>query len=976
MAFSNGGQLAKRWVLTDAVAYSRLMPSLTARRIRERAAQKERVVPMDEGVKLSDWYKLDVPDVLKQLQCELEEGLSTAEADRRRRRYGANALQGRATHSPAAIFAEQLTGTLVVMLVVASAVSYYLGEYIDGTAILTIVVLNALLGFFQEFRAEKAMAALQRLAVPTVRVRRDGTIREMSASELVPGDLVYVEAGTAIPADGRIVQCANLKVEEAALTGESESVDKQTPALTVDKPPLGDQRNMLFMGTVVTYGRGEMVVTTIGMETELGHIATMLQTVQREPTPLQRRLAKLGRQLAVAALAIVAVVFVMGILRDESPKLMFMTALSMAVAAVPEGLPAVATVALALGARRMLQHRALIRKLPAVETLGSVTVICSDKTGTLTENRMHVAVVQTMSRRFDFNQHPRSEKTFSESNGGESVSEPRNDAAATLLLAAAALCNDATLDIETENDGEFHSTGDPTETALVVAAANCGLFKTMLDQALPRSAEVPFDSQRKRMTTVHDVPRDRTVLPEPLRGMLSKISELDGARHVGFTKGAVDSLLPLCTRIFHDGHCEPMDGEAIQGIVEANTDLAGSGMRVLAIAMRCGEGGQFPSQFDADTLEVELVLLGVVALIDPPRPEAADAVQRCKAAGIRPVMITGDHPLTAMYIAQQVGIATDDRSLTGKQLAELEEVDLEAAVDEVSVFARVAPEHKLRIVRALQNRGQIVSMTGDGVNDAPALKKANIGVAMGITGTDVAKEAAEMVLLDDNFATIVDAVEQGRTIYDNIRKFIKYTMTSNAGEIWVMLAAPLFGMPLPLLPLQILWINLVTDGLPGLALAIEPTERDTMKRRPYPPGESVFSRGMAGDILWIGLLMGMVSLGVGYWYWNADPEDESYWRTMVFTVLTLSQMGNALAIRSERDTLIRIGLLSNKPLLGAILLTFVLQLIVVYVPAVQKILKTTSLSPIDLCVAVGLSSVVFIAVELSKFLRWRLSNSV
>jgi len=914
---------------------------------------------------MSDWYKLDVPDVLKQLQCELKDGLSTDEADRRRHRYGPNALRERTTRSAAAIFTEQLTGTLVVMLVLASAVSYYLGEYIDGTAILAIVALNAILGFFQDFRAEKAMAALKRMAVSTVRVRRNGTIHEISARKLVPGDLVTIEAGTAIPADGRLVACANLRVEEAALTGESEDVGKQTDLLTTDELQLGDQKNMLFMGTIATYGRGEMVVTDIGMQTELGRIATMLQTVRREPTPLQQRLSKLGQQLAVAALLIVAIVFVLGMLRGESPKLMFMTALSMAVAAVPEGLPAVATVALALGARRMLRHQALIRKLPAVETLGSVTVICSDKTGTLTENRMNVAILQTMERRFDLGQRARANEAFGDQDG---VS-PGDNAAASLLLAAGGLCNDATLDSDAPQDEEWHATGDPTETALVVAAAKSGISKTVLDRVMPRVMEVPFDSQRKRMTTVHELPQDRSKLPESLRRALGEVTENDTDRHIAFVKGAFDALLPRSTKVWIDGHCEMIGEEARQFFTDANNKLAGSGMRVLAIAMRCGDGETLPD--DAETLEADLVLLGLVALIDPPRREATDAVHRCKTAGIRPLMITGDHPLTAIHIAGQVGIATDRGSLTGSELARLDDAALEAAVDQVSVFARVAPEHKLRIVEALQNCGQSVSMTGDGVNDAPALKKANIGVAMGITGTDVAKEAAEMVLLDDNFATIVNAIEQGRTIYDNIRKFIKYTLTSNAGEIWVMLLAPFLGMPLPLLPLQILWVNLVTDGLPGLALAVEPTERNTMKRRPYPPNESMFSRGMAGDILWIGLLMGLVSLGVGYWYWYANPDDESYWRTMVFTVLTLSQMGNALAIRSQRDTLFRIGLLSNKPLLGAVLLTFGLQLIVIYVPAVQKVMKTTSLSLTDLGIALAFSSVVYLAVETSKLLRTR-----
>lgn len=906
---------------------------------------------------MNDWYKMEVPEVLKELDCELDRGLTAEEAERRREEHGPNELEERSARGAWSIVVEQFTGTLVVMLIIAAVVSLFLGEFIDAGAILTIVVLNAILGFFQDYRAEKAMAALQRLAVPTVRVRRNGAIREMSARKLVPGDLVYVEAGTSIPADGRIVDCANLKAEEAALTGESEPVEKQSAALEADEPALGDQRNMLFMGTVATYGRGEIVVTSIGMQTALGQIATMLQTVSREPTPLQRRLAKLGRQLAVAAIVIVAIVFAMGLLRDESPKLMFMTALSMAVAAVPEGLPAVATVALALGARRMLKRQALIRKLPAVETLGSVTVICSDKTGTLTENRMNVAVLQTLDRRFEFG-------ADSASNQDAHRDDACEDVALTLMLAAGALCNDASLDSESEAEESLHATGDPTETALVVAAAKCGMPKDSLERALPRISEVPFDSDRKRMTTVHDRTHEQSSLPDALGRAMKAVSELADPKSITFTKGAVDALLPHCTQVWHEGKIQPLDEEVRHLIDEVHNQLAGEGMRVLALGMGYGDRAEATS--DADTLENDLTLLGLVALIDPPRPEATSAVERCRAAGIRPVMITGDHPLTAMNIAEQVGIATDHQSLTGKDLADMDDAALEAAVMKVSVFARVAPEHKLRIVEALQSQGEVVSMTGDGVNDAPALKKASIGVAMGITGTDVAKEAGEMVLLDDNFATIVNAVEEGRTIYDNIRKFIKYTMTSNSGEIWVMLLAPFIGMPLPLLPLQILWINLVTDGLPGLALAVEPTERNTMRRPPYPPDESMFSRGMASHILWIGLLMGLVSLGAGYWYWWADPDRDAYWRTMVFTVLTFSQMGHVLAIRSDRDTLLRLGLFSNKPLLGAVLLTFVMQLVVIYLPAAQKVMRTTSLSVIDFLIALAFSSIVFVVLEVSK----------
>jgi P-type Ca2+ transporter type 2C len=924
---------------------------------------------------MTDWYKLSKEEAAQQLGTNPETGLDEAEAASRLSKYGPNELIEKGVKSPWLILWEQLTGTMVVILIVAAVISYFLGDAIDTIAILAIVILNALLGFRQEYKAEQAMAALKKLAVPHVRVRRGSHLSEISASELVPGDVVLLEAGNLVPADARLLMSANLRIQEAALTGESEAVDKDDSFIASTDVPLGDRFNMAFMGTIISYGRGEALVTETGMQTELGGIAEMLQTTVQEPTPLQRRLAQLGRGLAVASVGLVAIVFVLGLLRGEELRLMFLTAISMTVAAVPEGLPAVVTIALALGAQQMLKRRALIRKLPAVETLGSVTVICSDKTGTLTENRMTVTILDVAGSRIDMEDSPA--HLLIEDKGApcaDVIPDPEQLAALSqhpslgLLVASGALCNDAILECGEDSGGHFQVVGDPTEGALVLAAVRLGFKKEVIEEFYPRVAEVPFDSDRKRMTTIHRVPPDPDQLPPEYRPGLSWGSWPGDVPYVAFTKGAVDGMLGICSSVWDDDHVEPIDPSWVARIEAANKSLAENGMRVLAVATRRLES--LPEKVEAAQVEQDLVMVGLVAMIDPARAEVKDAVDTCRTAGIRPVMITGDHPLTAGYIARELGINDENGVITGAMLEKMSPEELETTVFNHSVYARVSPEHKLRIVQALQKGGEIAAMTGDGVNDAPALKKADIGVAMGITGTDVTKEAADMVLLDDNFATIVAAVEVGRTIYDNIRKFIQYTLTSNAGEIWVMLLAPLLGMPLPLLPLQILWINLVTDGLPGLALAIEPTEKDTMRRPPYPPNENIFARGMATHILWIGLLMGVVSLGVGYWLWVSAPADP-IWRTMVFTTITLSQMGHALAIRSSRYSLFQIGVLSNKSLLGAVLLTFVLQLALIYLPFLQTVFETVALPLPYLLLSLLFSSVVFIVVEITKAIHRR-----
>lgn len=912
------------------------------------------------------WHTLALPEVLTNLQTDATNGLDETAVAQRLAEHGPNVLVESGGKSPWRILWEQLSATMVIILIVAALLSAFLGDYKDAIVILVIVVLNAILGFTQEYRAERAMAALKKLAVPTVKVRRSGRMQEISASDLVSGDLVLLEAGNLVPADGRVLESANLRIQESALTGESVAVDKSPNALTTADLPLGDRRNMAYMGTVVTYGRGKMLTTATGMQTELGAIATLMQSTERSPTPLQRRLDHLGRVLAGVALAIVALIFGLELLRGEPLLAMFLTAVSMAVAAVPEGLPAVVTIALALGAQRMLKRRALIRKLAAVETLGSVTVICSDKTGTLTENRMTVTVLDVAGKQIDL---PRAEDTNATSPQlKEQSALLAEHPALALLLVGGVLCNDALLEsaiaTDDKNQDEARLVGDPTEGALLLAAERLGLTQAALQTGFPRIAEMPFDATRKRMTTVHAT----QALPENLQGLANLRWNGDGGLaqmpFVAFTKGAVDGLLSGSTTVWNAGTLEPLDDGWRTRISAANDHLAQNGMRVLGVAYQPLQAAVANDQ--TDLLEQEMTFVGLTAMIDPARPEVREAVATCKRAGIRPVMITGDHPLTAQAIARELAIADDSRVLTGQEVEAMSMPELEAVVEEVSVYARVSPEQKLKIVQALQARGHIVAMTGDGVNDAPAIKKADIGIAMGITGSDVSKEAADMVLQDDNFATIVAAVEEGRVIYDNIRKFIKFLMTTNSGELWVMLLGPLIGMPLPLLPLQILWVNLVTDGLPALALGVEPAEKQIMARPPYPPNASIFSRGLGWQILWVGLLMGLITLGTGYWYWS---QGLAQWQTMIFLTLTLAQMANVLAVRSEREFLWQIGLLSNKPLLFSVLLTVGLQLAVIYVPVLQGFFSTVPLSASDLAIGLALSSVIFWAVELEKWFK-------
>lgn len=859
------------------------------------------------------WHRDSAASAVSRLGSDLQQGLAAAEAVHRLEQYGPNLLEQGRKRSPLGILIDQFTDFMILVLIAAAVLSGVVGEMADTLAIIAILLLNAVIGFTQEYRAERAMAALQRIAAPSATVIRDGRRETIAASSLVPGDVVLLEAGSMVPADLRLVEAVRMRADEAALTGESVPVDKDALMIAEGDSALGDRRNMAYKGTIITYGRGSGIVVATGMATELGHIAQLLAESDDAKTPLQKRLAGFGKRLAIFVMLICVVIFFAGLGRGEPPVLMLLTAISLAVAAIPEALPAVVTIALALGAYRLVEQQALMRRLPSVETLGSITYICSDKTGTLTENRMRVETCMIDARQLP----------------PEQASGP----VAERLFAAMALCNDAT------GDPAGGAAGDPTEVALHVAAQRAGFAREVLEKEMPRRAELPFDSTRMRMTTFH--------------------SAADGL--MSYTKGAPESVLPLCTQVMGAQGLMPM---ARAELAKTAAAMAADGLRVLAVAFR--RWGAIPDLNDAAGAEAELVFVGFVGLIDPPRAEAAAAVTTCLGAGITPVMITGDHPATARAIARRLGIAGDqDAVISGRELAALDDSALAARVLQTRVYARVDPAQKIRVVEALQAQGQFVAMTGDGVNDAPALKRADIGVAMGRGGTDVAREASDMVLLDDNFATIVAAVRGGRRIYDNIRRFIKYVLTTNLAEVLLIFLAPFFGLPLPLLPLHILWVNLVTDGLPGLALTAEPAEPGIMKRPPRPPGENMFARGVWQHILCIGTLMSALVLGVQQWGVSNGLE---HWQTMVFTTLTFVQLANVMAIRSDRESLLTIGILSNRSLAITVVLTVALQLLLIYTPAFNRIFDTAPLSILELGVCFGCAAIVLVAVEGEKWL--------
>ena len=848
-------------------------------------------------------YQLNISELAKMLKTQ-PDGLGSEIAAERLQKVGPNQLREEVKRSVLQMLYEQYRNPMIILLLIAALVSGVIGELKDALVILIIVLLNSLIGFIQEFRAEKALSALKQLAAPFATVRRGGKFQKIPADELIPGDVLLLDAGTIVPADLRLIEVYTLKVDEAALTGESIPVEKTIESFSQPGLPLSDRHNMVYRGTQVTYGHGVGFVTATGMNTEMGKIAHLLDTTEKIKTPLQKRLVRVGRNLALATLIICGIVFIAGLVRGEDTIVMFLTAVSLVVAAVPEALPAVVTISLALGARKLVQQNSLIRRLPAVETLGSTTFICSDKTGTLTLNQM------TVEQLFD-----------GQLRGVDAAVLRKEDP----LLLALALNNDVRID----ENGD--SLGDPTEVALYAKVQQLGFDPQQLKQDYPRVAEIPFSSERQAMSTLHRTPSGDVLL---------------------LCKGSFEAVSSCCQRF---------DSSLAESRL---ADMAGDGLRILAFA--CHRFKKFPKNLHEDNLEKNLEFIGLSGALDPPREETAAAVQQCRQAGITVVMITGDHPLTAVRIAARIGLvdSVEARVVSGPELATLSHDQLVELAGKVRVYARVAPEQKLRIVAALQERGESVAMTGDGVNDAPALKRAEIGIAMGITGTDVAKEAAEMVLLDDNFATIVHAVREGRVVYANLRKFFKYILACNAGEIWTIFLAPFLGLPLPLLPIHILWINLMTDGAPGLALAVEPAERGIMQQPPIPPDESLFARGMWQQVLWIGLLMGAsclltqkIAIGQGW-----------HWQTMVFTVLCYSQLFNSLALRSERQSLIRQGLTSNLPLLLTVLVSVAVQLGIIYVPALQSLFHTQALGAVELVFCFVMSTIVFAAVEAEKLL--------
>jgi Ca2+-transporting ATPase len=845
---------------------------------------------------MTDWHSETAESVAKILASDTEHGLTETEAAQRLLQ-GTNTLPQKTLRAPWRVLLSQFTDTMILVLLAAAMVAGAVGEAQDAIVILVILVLNGVLGFVQEYRAERALAALNRMASPQAQIVRDGLIRHLPAAELVPGDVVVLEAGNLVPADTRLLHSAELAVQESALTGESAPVEKIFDACLPATTAVAERNNMAFQGTLVSRGRALAMVVATGQQTELGGIASMLAAEPDTKTPLQIRLATLGKQLGVAVLGICALVFALGLYQGQPLLTMFLTAISLAVAAIPEALPAVVSVALAFGAMRMAKQQTLVRKLAAVESLGSVTVICSDKTGTLTENRMRVEAHWLPAK-------------------------STGDALA--LWEVVALNNDA----RRRADGEWQ--GDPTEVALM-EAAGAALDIAALHKRCPRHDEIPFTSERSRMATLHKGPEITRLL----------------------LKGAPEKVIPLCQ----------LNAQQREQALDEAHRMASEGLRVLAVARRTIH--EMPEELVH--AEQDMELLGLVGLLDPPRAEALAAVRECRAAGIVPVMITGDHPATAMAIARRLEIATtNDTALTGVDLENMDDEQLQENAAHIRVYARVDPAQKIRIVKALQARGECVAMTGDGVNDAPALKRADIGIAMGKNGTDVAREAADMVLLDDNFASIVGAVREGRRIYDNIRKFVQFILTTNSGEVWLLLLAPLSGMPIPLLPIHILWINLITDGIPGLALTMEPADKNVMRRPPIAQGTSIFANGVGRNILWVGFLIGASAIAMQM---IGIANNLEHWQSMVFAVLAFSQLGNVMAIHAGIEPAIGKALWRNTALWTGVSFCFALTLMVLYLPWANVLMKTQPLSMNELGICLAMASISFVAVELKKW--WR-----
>jgi len=955
-----------------------------------------------ETTKQQEWHALKAEEVLSHLKVE-DNGLTSGEAKKRLEHYGPNQLQEAPRPTFLQTLWEQLNNFVVILLIVASVISALLGDYVEAAAIMAIVVLNAVLGIVQERRAEEALAALKKLAAPDAQVMRDGRRQSIPAYELVPGDLVFLEAGNFVPADIRLLEAINLRVEEASLTGESLPVQKNAASVLDKNVPLGDRKNTAFMGTLVSYGRGRGVVTSTGMHTQLGLIATMLQNVETEETPLQRRLDQLGKSLSVVALVLVAIVFIVALINSTNINELFtgplaylsgyateitdvfIIAISLAIAAVPEGLPAVVTISLALGMREMIKRHALIRKLSSVETLGSATVICSDKTGTLTQNEMTVTRMWVDGQFITVTGTgyvPRGEFQIN----GKSIELTDYPAAHTALWLGL-LNNDAEIEItgESGENQTYRIVGDPTEGALVVAAAKAGAIHIDIKEAYPRENEVPFDSERKRMITIHDVRAPRSEDPSPFT------DEKHKSWDVIAVKGAPDVVLELCTQYQGMDDTPRILDEAARGrILAANDAMTKDALRVLGAAYRITKDvPDNPEHIKAEELEQELVFVGLIGMIDPARTEVKPALEEARKAGIRTVMITGDYPNTARAIAETIGLLRPGKKvMAGAQLDAISDEELRNIIEDTDVFARVSPEHKMRIVDALQANDEIVAMTGDGVNDAPAIKRADIGIAMGITGTDVAKETADMVLTDDNYASIVSAVEQGRVIYSNIRKFVFFLLSSNLAEIMIIFLATLAGLPAPLTAIQLLWLNLITDGAPALALAVEKGDPDIMQQKPRLKSEPIVNRTMT-----IGLVVQtlaqtsavLTAFALGLlWHLEAGASlagnpltyilqhdwhraDVQIAETMAFVTLSLCELFRAYTVRSERASLFQIGIFSNRYMQYAVGLSITLLLLVVNLPFLQPIFNTHFLSGREWIVVVGLAIIPAIAEEITKF---------
>ncbi|HHW49585.1 MAG TPA: calcium-translocating P-type ATPase, SERCA-type [Clostridiaceae bacterium] len=874
------------------------------------------------------FHTLSAEEAISLMQTD-KNGLNEEQVLERRSIFGLNALAEERRRTILGMFIEQFKNVMIIILIVAAIISGFIGEITDMAIIFAIVLLNAVLGVVQESKAEKALEALKKMSKPYAKIKRNGEVVHIKSEEIVPGDIVYIEAGDYVPADMRLIESASLKIEEAALTGESVPVEKTVDKLEKSDLVIGDRKNMAYLGSSVTYGRGMGVVTATGMKTEVGKIAGYLSTADTDETPLQKKMAEMSKYLSAAVLAIAAVIFVTGILQGRNYFNMFLISVSLAVAAIPEGLPAIVTIVLALGVQKMVKRNAIIRKLPAVETLGSTEIICSDKTGTLTQNKMTV-------KQLYFN------KTLISDNEAISNSDGLEKAIQIMTL-----CNDSKMRrIDNQN---IETIGDPTETALISFAAKTCFYKDKAEQEFPRRAEIPFDSERKLMTTVNEI-----------KGKL-----------ICMTKGAPDILLEKCDRILTDGNIVYLNNELKEEIKAANSEMACKALRVLALAYK--EIGEIPEKVTPETLEKQLIFAGLVGMIDPPREEVKDAIKTCKTAGIRPIMITGDHRDTAAAIAKELDMINDEsEAITGAELDKISDEEFIGLVDKYSVYARVSPEHKVKIVKAWKANGKVVAMTGDGVNDAPALKVSDIGVGMGITGTDVAKGVSDMVLADDNFATIVEAVKEGRTIYSNIRKSIQFLLSANMGEVLTLFIATLLNWNI-LLPIHILWINLVTDALPAIALGVEKPEKDVMKRKPRKSQGNFFADGLGISIIYQGIIEGLITLGTYYTGLSLFSYEVAV--TMAFATLGLIQLAHSFNVRSDRKSIFEIGLFSNKYQIGAVIISALLQLIVIIVPQLSKIFKVVPLNPVQWLIVAGASLLIIPIVEIVK-LAWTLRSRV